>query len=156
MMTLPRRKRCLWASSSLVPAQCQARLSPKILPLLSQEEGCRRQETMVLRLELSPIDADCTHAITAACVGAAARRCQQRCGRGGPAHRRRTSWPEPPPPAAEPPPRLACQAAGRRSLATGTSQTRAAHRRSTSHGRKTHPLDGGRPTAAPTKQPRGP
>ena len=66
-MTLPRRKRRLWASSSLVPAQCQARLSPEILPLLSQEEGCRRQETMVLRLELSPIYAGCTHAITAAC-----------------------------------------------------------------------------------------
>jgi len=84
MMTPPRRKQHLWASSSSAPAQCQARLSPEILLHLSQEEGCRRQETMVLRLELSPIDADCTHAITAACVGAAGRRRQQRCGMGGP------------------------------------------------------------------------
>jgi hypothetical protein len=67
MMTPPRRKQHPQASSSSAPAQCQARLSPEILPPLSQEEDCRRQETAVLQLELSPIDAGSTHAIAAAC-----------------------------------------------------------------------------------------
>ena len=132
-MTPPRRKRRPQASSSSAPAQCQARFSPEILPLLNQDEGCRRQETMVLQLELSPIDAGCTHAITAVC----------RRSRGPPpptqtrSPARRRGGPRPPPPNLNgssrrrrpPSPRHGgpCQAAGRWTPATRTSQTRAAH-----------------------------